>query len=77
METAKKQTVTLSIGGMACSGCASTVQQALAKLDGVKEATVELENESAKVTFDPNIVSKETLGQAVEEAGYKIKEVAN
>ncbi len=70
METAEQQQVMLSIGGMACNGCAHTIQQALNELDGVKEVTVDLNNKSATVTFDPEIVSTEAFGQAVEEAGY-------
>lgn len=73
METAEQQQVVLPIGGMACSGCANTVQQALEKLDGVKEVTVDLNHESATVTFDPKTITAEALGQAVEEAGYSFK----
>lgn len=73
METAEQQQVMLAIGGMACSGCANTIQQTLNDLDGVKEVTVDLKQESATVTFNPNTVSAEALGQAVEEAGYSFK----
>lgn len=70
METAEQQQAILSISGMACSGCAHTVQESLTELDGVKEVTVSLDDESATVTFDPGIVSTEAFEQAVEKAGY-------
>lgn len=59
----------LQIGGMTCASCVRRVENALAKVDGVDEARVNLATEKATVTTrpDPDIA---TLVRAIEAAGY-------
>ena len=45
-------TVTLNIDGMTCGGCVKSVTKVLNDLDGVRSATVSLENKNAQVEFD-------------------------
>jgi copper chaperone CopZ len=61
---------TITIGGMGCTGCANTIQDALVNLDGATEATVDLESDTAKVTYDPDAVTADDFKEAIEEAGY-------
>ena len=63
----------LSIGDIGCSGCANTVQEALNNIDGVANATVNLENESASIMYKANVVSIDDFRRAVEEAGYEFR----
>ena len=58
---------------MACGGCANTVQEALNNIDGVSDTEVDLENESASVTYNADTVSISDFKQAVEDAGYNFK----
>ena len=44
-------TMTLNIGGMTCASCVFHVESALAKVDGVSEATVNLATEKATVKY--------------------------
>ena len=46
----------ISIGGMHCASCAASIEKALKKTDGVKEASVNLAAERASVMFDPQFV---------------------
>ena len=69
------QEITLLIDGMTCASCVSRVEKALAKVDGVSEASVNLATEKATVHFDPAAVSLEQLERAVEHAGYKAEPV--
>ena len=69
------QEITLLIDGMTCASCVSRVEKALAKVDGVSEANVNLATEKATVHFDPAAVSLEQLERAVEHAGYKAEPV--
>ncbi|MEZ4624090.1 MAG: copper ion binding protein [Thermomicrobiales bacterium] len=69
------QEITLLIDGMTCASCVSRVEKALAKVDGVSEANVDLATEKATVHFDPAAVSLEQLERAVEHAGYKAEPV--
>lgn len=62
--------VQLKIGGMGCDGCVNTVKAALEGQPGVASARVDLASETAVVEYTPNVVSKQDLVKAVEEAGY-------
>lgn len=61
---------TINVGGMGCAGCANTIQDALEILDGVTEAAVDLESDTATVTYNPDAVSSDDFKEAIEEAGY-------
>lgn len=67
------QTLTLSIDGMTCGGCAASVKQALEGVTGVKEAEVSLDNHSATVRFDADATERAALVAAVEEAGFDVR----
>jgi len=54
---------------MTCAACASRIERSLNKLDGV-EATVNFATEKAAVTYDPAVVTPESLVAAVERVGY-------
>lgn len=58
------------VTGMSCAACAARVNKALSKQPGVKEANVNYAAASARIVFDPEICSPETLKQTVERAGY-------
>lgn len=66
------ETITLNIGGMACGGCAATVEKALLALDGVVSAEVSHTESRADITYDAAKVQPATMRAAVETAGYKV-----
>ncbi|WP_251423321.1 MULTISPECIES: heavy metal translocating P-type ATPase [Lactococcus] len=57
------------ITGMTCANCANTVSKALNSSDKIKEATVNLATEKAKVIFDDNISDQDVI-KIVEKVGY-------
>ena len=63
-------TMTLNIDGMTCGGCVKSVTKVLNDLDGVRSATVSLENKNAQVEFDEGKIQIAQLVEAVEDAGY-------
>ncbi|MEC7519667.1 MAG: heavy metal translocating P-type ATPase [Myxococcota bacterium] len=62
----------LPIRGMTCASCVGRVEAALAKVDGVGEATVDFAGERATVRFDPGRTDRAALARAVEAAGYSV-----
>jgi copper chaperone CopZ len=60
--------VTLEVGGMTCSGCASAIQTSLAGVPGVSTVTVRLPQRRAYVVCDP-AVAETSLVAAVHRAG--------
>jgi Cu+-exporting ATPase len=63
------QRATLGISGMSCASCVSRLETALGRVPGVREATVSLADESARVLFDPSEASADDLIAAVAGAG--------
>ncbi len=59
----------LKVDGMMCQHCQAHVQKALAGVDGVTEAVVDLEKKEATVTLSKD-VADQVLMDAVTEAGY-------
>ena len=66
---------TLRVKGMACSACASKVEQVALKIDGVKAAKVSQPKGTAAVTFDPTKTSPEAIAKAItDKAGFKAEQ---
>ena len=63
-------TTTIKIDGMSCQGCVKNITGVLTALRGVGEATVVLESAQATVDFDENLISREALCSAIEDAGF-------
>ncbi len=70
------QKVKLDVKGMTCDGCATGVQMALKKVEGVKNAKVSFEANAAEVEFDPSVANVDNLVEAVKQAGFEA-EVSN
>ena len=70
-EDSKMEKVTLKIEGMMCKHCQKHVHDALAKMDGVENVEVSLENNSAEVTANKKI-STEDFAKVISDAGYEL-----
>ena len=61
----------LAIKGLSDSNDAARLENALAGLDGVLEASVNIANERARVRYIPTLVSQRELRQAVADSGFE------
>lgn len=66
--------VTLKITGMHCAACSSKIENVLGKLDGIKEASVNLATEKASVVYDENKIDYEDIEAKIKKIGYGIAE---
>jgi Cu+-exporting ATPase len=57
---------------MHCAGCAASIETALRKLSGVREAQVNFGASRARVRVDPAQVGPQALIQAIREQGYDV-----
>jgi P-type Cu+ transporter len=64
--------MTFGVMGMTCASCVERVEQALKKVPGVLEASVNLTNEKATVEYLASEVELRDLEKAVEGAGYGV-----
>ena len=62
--------VVIKVGGMSCQGCVKNITDVLNGMSGVASAEVSLDAGEAKLTFDPQLVSREALLGAIEDAGF-------
>lgn len=60
-----------TIGGMTCAACVNSVEGILRKLPGVKRAVVALSTSLGEVEYDPTIISKDDIVDAIEDAGFE------
>lgn len=71
--TLSPHTLDLSVGGMTCASCVARVERALRQVPGVREASVNLATESARVVVDASddAAIDARLRRAVRSAGYE------
>ncbi|KAJ8766055.1 hypothetical protein K2173_020571 [Erythroxylum novogranatense] len=60
-----------TIGGMTCAACVNSVEGILRNLPGVKRAVVALATSLGEVEYDPTIISKDDIVNAIEDAGFE------
>jgi len=70
---AEGREATYRVRGMHCASCSQAVERALARVEGVDAATVNLAGESARVRYDPDRTGDDELRRAVEGAGYELE----
>jgi Cu+-exporting ATPase len=76
----KPETATFHIEGMTCAiGCAKTIEEKLAEMDGVQNAKVDFETKTAIVNFDLDKLKSEDLSKAAESCAdgktYKVSDM--
>ena len=63
---------TIPVAGMTCASCVARVERALAKVEGVEVASVNLAAASATVTGDPSRTGPAELARTVRDIGYEV-----
>ena len=65
---------TYKLGGISCQVCVNKIEKKLSKLEGMKEAVVNLSTEKLSVDYDETILKDETITEIVKKLGYEIEE---
>ena len=65
---------TYHIGGMSCSGCATTVQKKLSSAPGVTSVKVDLGKKEAEISSS-QVIGIDTLQKTLSNTGYTIAEL--
>ncbi|KAK2395236.1 copper-transporting ATPase RAN1 [Trifolium repens] len=60
-----------TIGGMTCAACVNSVESILRDLPGVKRAVVALATSLGEVEYDPSVISKDDIVNAIEDSGFE------
>jgi Cu+-exporting ATPase len=62
----------LKIDGMHCTSCSLTIDNQLEDLTGVNQASTNFAKSMCNITYDPTIISVETIKQTIKELGYSV-----
>ncbi|KAK9733503.1 hypothetical protein RND81_04G071400 [Saponaria officinalis] len=60
-----------NIGGMTCAACVMSVEGVLKELPGIVRAVVSLTTNLGEVDYDPAVISKADIVNAIEDAGFE------
>lgn len=63
-------TVQLSVYGMTCASCSSTIERETAKIDGIRSISVSLSTEKAAIVYDPSKLGIRDLIEHIEDLGF-------
>jgi Cu+-exporting ATPase len=74
--TPAETTLELAIGGMHCAACSTRIERAARKLPGLVRAEVNLAGEIGTFTFDPGVLSRRDLRQAIADLGFTSTPIA-
>jgi P-type Cu+ transporter len=67
----QERSAVFALEGMTCASCAMRIEKGLKKVQGVRDAHVNLANEQAMIAYDPAQTQIEQMVQKVEAVGYK------
>lgn len=68
---------TVAVGGMTCGACTSSIQNAVANVDGVIKFNISLLAERAVIVHDPSILSAKEITTMIEDAGFDASVVSS
>jgi P-type Cu+ transporter len=60
------------VTGMTCAACATRIEKGLKKMEGVKEANVNLALEKSIIKYDPEVVSEQDFKKKIQSLGYDV-----
>ncbi|ASK64052.1 copper-translocating P-type ATPase [Virgibacillus phasianinus] len=69
------ETTYLDVKGMHCAACATRIEKAVSKLDGVTEINVNLATEKGRVTFNKNRTTLSDIINRINKIGFEAKKV--
>lgn len=64
--------VTLSVPDISCNHCKSSIEGAVAPMEGVTAAEVTIDDRTVEVTYDDQIVDLEAIITAIDDQGYEV-----
>jgi copper chaperone CopZ len=70
--SAASKAVTISVEGMHCGGCATSVEKKLRATEGVEDVRVSVEKKEAWVKYDEGKVTVARLREVIDSTGFKV-----
>lgn len=70
-EEAATASVSLTVEGMTCVQCVQNIENNVGDEEGVESVEVDLDDESARVEYDPDTIDPEQIAAAIEKLGFE------
>jgi cation transport ATPase len=70
----RTEKVQFKIGGMSCSFCVASITKALIRMDGVRDASVNLAHEETLIQYEPEKITPVTLKDTLLDLGYTVRD---
>jgi len=67
-----KFNIIFTVNGMTCEGCAESVRSVLKQINGVESYEVKFKENLVLVSYDPKIVSEETIEKELKKTDFEI-----
>ena len=67
---------TLSVPEISCGHCKSSIEAAVAQLDGVDRVEVQIEAQTVELEYDGTDTTLTTIVTAIEDVGYEVPDQA-
>jgi copper chaperone len=65
-------TETIAVPEIHCHHCRASIEGALAPVDGVRQARVDVDARTVTVTYDDAAVGRDALVRAIKDQGYEV-----
>jgi copper chaperone len=65
-------TTTLSVPDISCGHCKSSIEGAVAELDGIDTVEVSIDERTVAITYDDGTVAMPAIVEAIEGQGYEV-----
>ncbi len=63
----------LKVSGIRCAMCVKTIEQALSRLEGVEEISVNLATGTVRVKYEPDKTNLQEISEVIASSGYKVE----
>jgi copper chaperone len=64
--------ITLSVPDISCGHCKSSIEGAVAPLDGVEAAVVAIDDRNVAIDYDGSEATMDAIVAAIDEQGYEV-----
>jgi len=66
------QTIVISVGGMTCGGCETTIESAVSEIEGVKSVNADYTDSIAIIRFDTTLANFAQISETINQTGYVV-----
>jgi copper chaperone len=65
--------INLTVEGMSCGHCVSSIKNSVRALNGIGQVNVDLKSKKVVAEYDPQKVDTQTIKNTIEDQGYEVQ----